>query len=305
MLESNAYFSDSFYFSWDRISGRPEPLNVLMASPEYFQVIDTKNPYMEGHHGKTNKEKAHEQWNALLQHYFNLKARGILTDVRTIPGAEGCEDMVFAANQTFPWITEDGEKMVVMSRMKHTSRQKEVPYFEKFFSDLGYIVLPPPGNYTLEGMGDLIPVPGKRLIIAGYGHRTEKNSLNDLAGLLQTPVIGLELISDQFYHLDTCFIPLSHETILYCADAFSIDGLSVLNKLFKNHIRIPASEAQHYFSLNAHFIPSGLKKAAIIQKGSVHTFMALKAAGIEVIETETSEFMQSGGSVFCMKMMYY
>jgi len=30
---------------------------------------------------------------------------------------------------------------------------------------------------------------------------------------------------------------------------------------------------------------------------------ALKQCGYRIYETETSEFMKSGGSVFCMKMM--
>lgn len=305
MIENHAFFSDSFYFSWDKILTRNEPLKVLLSSPEYFQVIDIKNPYMAENNGKTNKHKAYEQWNALLQHYFNLKAKGIIEDVKIIPGVEGCEDMVFAANQSFPWINQEGEKMVIMSRMKHPSRQKEIPAFEKFYLEQGYKILPPPGNHLLEGMGDLIPVPGKRLIMAGYGHRTEKEALKELAEILMTPIIGLELISDKFYHLDTCFIPIDHDTILYCADAFNSSGLQILNKLFKNHIRIPKEEAMNYFSLNAHYIASGLRKVAIIEKGSVFTYTAFRNLGIEIIETDTSEFMNSGGSVFCMKMMYY
>jgi len=305
MLENDLYISESFYFSWDRIAERPEPLKVLLVSPEYFDIVDVKNAHMEGNAGKTDKKKAHAQWNDLLQYYFNLKARGILQDVKVITGAESCEDMVFAANQSFPWLTEDGERMVMMSRMKHSSRQREISYFESFYQGLGYMVLPPPGNHVVEGMGDLIPVPGKRLLLGGYGHRTEVDALREAARLLQVPVIGLELTDDRFYHLDTCCIPVDKDTVLYCADAFGTDGLRILGKLFKNHIRIPTSEATAYFSLNAHYIPSSLKKVAVMEKGSAFTYMAFRNLGVEVMETETSEFMKSGGSVFCMKMMYY
>jgi N-dimethylarginine dimethylaminohydrolase len=305
MLENDLYVSESFYFSWDRIGDRPEPLNVVLASPEYFDIVDVKNAHMEGNAGRLDKKKAHEQWNGLLQHYFNLKARGIIQEVKVIAGAEGCEDMVFAANQSFPWISEEGEKIVVMSRMKHPSRQREITHFENFYQGLGYIVLPPPGNFTVEGMGDMIPVPGKRLLLGGYGHRTEVDALKEIARLLQVPVIGLELADERFYHLDTCCIPLDKDTVIYCADAFGLDGLRILHKLFKNHIRIPASEAIAYFSLNAHYIPSTLKKVAVLEKSSAFTYMAFRNLGIEVLETETSEFMKSGGSVFCMKMMYY
>ena len=33
------------------------------------------------------------------------------------------------------------------------------------------------------------------------------------------------------------------------------------------------------------------------------TIAAVKALGLEVIEVDTSEFLKSGGSVFCMTMM--
>jgi N-dimethylarginine dimethylaminohydrolase len=39
----------------------------------------------------------------------------------------------------------------------------------------------------------------------------------------------------------------------------------------------------------------------LIQKGSADTVDALKQRGLDVFEVETSEFMKSGGSVFCLK----
>ena len=51
--------------------------------------------------------------------------------------------------------------------------------------------------------------------------------------------------------------------------------------------------------------PENTKKVAVLQKGSVQAIEALKAEGYEIEEIETSAFMKSGGSVFCMKMMIY
>lgn len=305
MLDHDLYLTDSFYFNWDRIPDRQDPMNVLLVSPEYFDVIDVKNAHMEGNAGKVNRKLAHAQWNDLLQHYFNLRARGIIRDVKVLSGVEGCEDMVFAANQSFPWTTAEGEKVVLMSRMKHTSRQQEVPYFEEFYVSADYRLLPPPGDFLVEGMGDMLPVPGKRLILAGFGHRTDPDALKAIAAMLEVPIVGLELVDDRFYHLDTCLIPVDKDTVIYCADAFSLEGLRILHKLFKNPIRIPAGEAVNYFALNAHYIPSGLKKVAIAERGTAILFNTFRQLGVEIIETETSEFMKSGGSVFCMKMMYY
>ena len=67
---------------------------------------------------------------------------------------------------------------------------------------------------------------------------------------------------------------------------------------------IPEYEAEKYFSLNAHAFDAHGTKTAILQKGSAITVDVLKQEGYNVVEIETGEFMKSGGSVFCMKMMY-
>ena len=45
-------------------------------------------------------------------------------------------------------------------------------------------------------------------------------------------------------------------------------------------------------------------KQLFFKKGSTITVDVLKKEGYDVVEIDTSEFMKSGGSVFCMKMMY-
>ncbi|HEY8402865.1 MAG TPA: arginine deiminase-related protein, partial [Cytophagaceae bacterium] len=233
--------------------------------------------------------------------------QGVLEAVLEIKGVEGCEDMVFAANQTFPWVTRQGEKVVVMSKMRHASRQKEVPHFEKFFQELGYRPIHLNRTDLFEGMGDTIPHYGKWLLYGGFGHRSKKEAYEEIAELLQVPVVALELVDERFYHLDTCFVPVNENTIMICKEAFSADGLACIKKLFNKVIEIPVEEASDFFSLNAHLIndkASG-KKVAILQKGSKRTIEVLKDAGYQVEEVDTSEYIKSGGSVFCMKMMLY
>jgi len=41
----------------------------------------------------------------------------------------------------------------------------------------------------------------------------------------------------------------------------------------------------------------------LLQRGCERTSAALRAAGFTVRELETSEFLKSGGSVFCMKLL--
>jgi N-dimethylarginine dimethylaminohydrolase len=94
---------------------------------------------------------------------------------------------------------------------------------------------------------------------------------------------------------------------MLCKEAFTSEGLNIIESMFSKVFYIPESEAIKTFCLNAHVIQNDKngKKAAILQRGSIHALEALKQCGYKVYETETSEFMKSGGSVFCMKMMLY
>lgn len=275
-----------------------------MCSPDYFDIVDVKNVHMQGHIGNTDKAQVNAQWQSLKDAYDALLTNKVLDEVSVIPGAPGCEDMVFCANQTLPWKMEDGSEVVVMSRMRHESRQREVPYFEEFFKNKGFKPLHFNNVKMFEGMGDVIPHPGKRLLYGGYGHRTTAEAYDELAQMLQTPVVALELINPKFYHLDTCFVPLSKDSVMLCKEAFTEDGLAMIRQLFTKVYYIPEYEAEKYFSLNAHAFDAHGTKTAILQKGSAITVDVLKQEGYNVVEIETGEFMKSGGSVFCMKMMY-
>lgn len=305
-MENKVYSVAEIDFSIEQVASRQEPRKILMCDPEYFDIVDVKNVHMEGNIGVLDKALARKQWEDLKAIYKSFVAEGILEEVYTISGGDNCEDMVFTANQSFPWILND-EKVVVMSKMRHESRQREVPYFETFYKNKGYKLLHLQEAKLFEGMGDTIPHYGKKLLYGGYGHRSDTTAYKEIAAMLQVPVVTLELVDDRFYHLDTCFIPVNEETVLLCPVAFSSDGLAALRKLFKNVIEVPVEEAETFFALNAHCINDQKtgKKKAVIHPGSTVTKNALIQHGYEVVETNTSEYMKSGGSVFCMKMMLY
>jgi N-dimethylarginine dimethylaminohydrolase len=287
------------------IASRKEPLFALMCTPDFFKIVDVKNVHMQGNAGTEDRQKAIQQWQSIYSIYQQEAAAGNIDGAKTIEGSPDCEDMVFCANQSFPWINKDEKKMVIMSRMKHPSRQNEVPFFEAYYKKLDYTIVPPPGDGLLEGMGDLIPVPGKRLIFGGYGHRTDLATLEILSEILDCKIVPLELINDAFYHLDTCFIPLDLNTVLIVKEAFTKNGYDLIKSYFKEVIEIPLEEATKGFALNAHIVHGHQDPFAIIQQGNPFTTKALRDKGFKVYEVDTSEFMKSGGSVFCMKMMFY
>jgi N-dimethylarginine dimethylaminohydrolase len=304
-MHARCYPAAEVNFRFTDLLSMPSPDKMLMVTPTYFDVIDVKNAYMEGQQGMVDKDLARQQWDDLYLIYKQLESEGVLSEVAVIEGAPNLVDMVFSANQSLPWLLPDGHKIVVMSNMRFKGRKAEVQYFIPFYKQRGYQIRRLPEHILLEGNGDFIAHPGRRLLWAGHGHRSNLEAAELLAELLETPIIPLKLISEYFYHLDTCFVPIDEKIVMLCASAFDADSLRAIHQVFETVIDIPEEEAVSTFSLNALVLYGSNSRHAILQKGSVETIKALKATSCEIHETDTSEFMKSGGSVFCMKMLFF
>jgi N-dimethylarginine dimethylaminohydrolase len=305
-MEDRLYHHDEIDFIGASLEKFQYPKILLMVTPAYFDVVDVRNAYMEDNIGKIHYDTAWDEWNTLHALYHRLILKGCLHEVKVMDGQPGLVDMVFAANQSLPWINRKGDKVVILSRMRNANRQLEVPFFQSFYDSLGYVQLDWPESILLEGNGDIIAHPGRRLIWAGYGHRSSFEAAALLPSKLETPVIPLKLISEKFYHLDTCFMPLDDHSVLICPSAFDDNSLKAIAGVFEEVIFIPESEAETTFALNGLVLQdSDGVKHVIIQEGAAATISALKEKKCEVHEVNTDEFMKSGGSVFCMKMMLY
>ncbi|MBY0427378.1 MAG: hypothetical protein K2Q22_17210, partial [Cytophagales bacterium] len=221
MITGKVYSGNEIDFNIYNIQDRIEPRKVLLCTPEHYDVVDVKNAYMEKNVKTISKVAVKRQWKALRDVYMKLWENKMLDEVLFINGQEGCEDMIFAANQTFPWLTKTGEKVVVLGKMKHESRQKEVPYFAEFFQNNGYRTIELQRTELFEGTGDTVGHIGKRLLYGGYGYRTEKSAFSELAEVLDVPIVALELIDDRFFMLGMCFLPLDVDTVMIVPEAFS------------------------------------------------------------------------------------
>ena len=277
----------------------PRPGRVLMTTPAHFQVDYVINPHMAGNIGDVDRARARRQWDALRDAY---EAIGV--EVTTVEGEAGLPDMVFCANQTLPYATPGGEKGAILSRMHAPQRKPEVDRYAAFFEGEGYEVhgLDPdlPGDF--EGMGDAIWHPGRYLLWGGYGFRTDRAVYERLADKLGFPILPLLLEDPEFYHLDTCFCPLDESTVLIYPGAFDDDGLATIRAHFGRVLEAPEDESRTLFACNAHS-PDG--RHVLIQAGCTRTNATLREAGYEVMEVDTSEYLKSGGSVFCMKLMFW
>ena len=286
-------------FSLDALPAIPRPGRVLMTTPEHFAVEYVINPHMEGNVGDVDSARARAQWDALKAAYERL---GV--EVVDVAGVADLPDMVFCANQTLPYQTPGGERGVILSRMHAPQRKPEVEHYERFFRGEGYEVhaldADLPGDF--EGMGDALWHPGRYLLWGGYGYRTDRQVYTRFADTLGFPIVALELTDPDFYHLDTCLCPLDEETALYYPGAFTEEGIAAIRQHFRRVIEAPEADARERFACNAHS-PDG--RHVLIQKGCMDTNGLLRAAGFEPVELDTSEFLKSGGSVFCMKLMFW
>jgi N-dimethylarginine dimethylaminohydrolase len=275
----------------------PLPTTMLMCPPEAFDVVDVKNPHMEGNIGNVDKNKARRQWEDVKQAFLSSQAK-----VQLIDPVADCEDMVFCANQTFVGLDEKGEKLCVLSNMKHESRQREVAAFGKWFAANGYRVEKIPQPIGFEGSGDAIWHPGRALVWGGSGFRTQKEVYPYISEFFGVPVIHLPLQSERFYHLDTCFCALDERTVLIHAKSLTKDGIEMVRSLFENVVECDDREANEGMACNATAIGA---KHVVIQKGNPKVVGTLKELGYSVYEVDTSEYLKSGGSVFCMKMYVF
>lgn len=275
----------------------PLPTTMLMCPPENFDVVDVKNPHMEGNIGKVDKAKARDQWEAVRDAFVTAQSK-----VELIEPVPGCEDMVFCANQTFVGLDADGKKLCVLSQMKHASRQREVAAFGNWFGENGYRVENLPGQIGFEGSGDAIWHPGRALVWGGSGFRTASEAYVHISQSFGVPVIRLPLQSDRFYHLDTCFCAIDEDTVLINSRSLTDEGVSMIRTVFKNVIDCDETEANEGMACNATAIGG---KHVVIQQGNHKTTAALKQLGYNVYEVDTSEYLKSGGSVFCMKMYVF
>jgi len=282
------------------LNRRVEPAAALMCEPAYFEVRDSKNAFMQGNVGRVDHDLAKQQWNAVKATFERCGY-----PVHTVEPVAGLEDMVFAANQVLPGIDSSAQPYVVAGQMAFASRQREVPYYLSWFERNGYKILTLPevdGKIpTFEGQGDAIWHPSRELLWIAFGNRTQESACDAVSELLSVPVLKLKLATKTFYHLDTAFSALDEETVMIYPAAFENEGLELIRHFFTNVIELTEKDAYN-FAGNAVALRD---KRVLLQKGSAEACRQLREAGFEPIELNSSEFMKSGGSLFCIKMLVY
>lgn len=266
-----------------------------MANPSHFDVLYAINPHMLDENGnlqKIDKPKAQKQWEHIKSIYESL---GFIVD--EIQGNANLPDFVFCANTFTAW-NKDGFKRAILGRMKSEARQPEVAISKTYLESQGFECLELEGTQNFEAMGDLIWDIANSRLFMGHGYRTELSVLDQLKNLIPYEIIPLKLVSETYYHLDTCFATLNEKTCVYVESAFDQEALETIKKNFPKAIVIDEQEALNFFPGNL-FCPDG--KNVILNPGSQKLEKQLQNAGFIIHQADTSEYIKSGGSVFCMK----
>ena len=102
------------------------PQGILMVTPDFFDVVDVKNPYMKDQIGNVKSELSHKQWRNLYSAFENWKKKDIIFKLESIDGGSQLEDIVFCANPFIMWTQEDGTLFVLLRNMQFDTRQAKV-----------------------------------------------------------------------------------------------------------------------------------------------------------------------------------
>jgi N-dimethylarginine dimethylaminohydrolase len=287
--------------SFDRLA---LPDRVLMADPAEFDLRYEINPHMRdaaGNLQRVDRRQARRQWSSLAESFANS---GLKVDL--IPPLAGHPDLVFCANQVLPipaQASSTGAASAVPSRMAHAERRGEVPHVSAVLSELGYRPAELQGSAArLEGMGDGLWVPGRKLLLGGCGPRTELAAWQELSAREPFSIVPLELIDPDFYHLDTAISVLDESSCLWFPEALSAASRQRIEALFPHRLTAQDHEARRALACNA--FSNGVGDVWIEQQ-AVHAIGQLQQAGYRVHPVNTSEFLKSGGSVYCMKLLVW
>jgi N-dimethylarginine dimethylaminohydrolase len=272
--------------------------HFLMTDAARFDVAYRINPWMKPQEWAANR--AHWQDRARLASAAlreALAAAGARVDV--IPAEPGLPDLVFPANAA---VVLDGKAL--MARFLFAERRGEEPVLLDYFERLAArglieeIVEFPEGLFH-EGAGDAIWDARRGHFWAVYGQRSSYDAVAFLEQAFEKPAVRLELASPRFYHLDTCFCPLSGGEVLYYPTAFTPEGVATIHANVAPELRIEASDEEAAaFCVNA----VNIGRRIIMAQAPASLRETLTARGYQLTEIDLDPFILSGGAAYCMTL---
>jgi len=270
----------------------------LMTDPAAYEVRYEINPWMQP--GAWSQDplgglrRARTASRALRE---ALEAQG--AQVAMMPPTPGLPDLVFPANAAIVL-----DRTVLLARFRHPERQGEEAPFRAAFEemrrrDVVDRVVDLPHGVFQEGAGDAIWDDQRQFFWAGWGPRSDRAARGAIAAVFGQRVVSLELATPQFYHLDTCFCPLSGGEVLYYPPAFTEEALTAIRRHVAPENRIEAEAADAAaFSVNA----VNIGRTVIMADPPEALRWRLESRGYRVTALDLSPFILSGGGAYCMTL---
>jgi N-dimethylarginine dimethylaminohydrolase len=267
----------------------------LMTDPGHFDVSYVINPWMRPDAWASHRKAEAVAASAALRRAIEA-AGGAVT---MIPAVAGLPDLVFPANAA---VVLDGKAL--LARFRCPERQGEQAPFRAAFERLktqGVIteIIELPEGVDHEGAGDGLWDETRRLFWTGHGQRSHREAGDAIVAAFGQQVVALELATPQFYHLDTCFRPLSGGAVLYYPPAFTPEALAAIEAHVAPADRIIATEEDAAaFCVNAVCIG----RTIVVARAPARLRQRLEARGFTLVEVDLDPFILSGGAAFCMTL---
>ena len=272
--------------------------SIMLVDPAHFNVSYVINPWMKpGDWAADPAGHAADARASFAALCAALQAAGATLEI--VPGVAGQPDMVFPANAAIVL-----DRRAITARFACRERRgEEMPNLAALegFRDRGLldeVAIFPEGCFQ-EGAGDAIWDRTRQLFWCGYGQRSIEAAVAEVARFFGKPVVALELATDQFYHLDTCFCPLSGGEVLFYPPAFTPAALAKIHAHVAPAQCLEASaEDAAAFCVNA----VNIERTVVMARAPDHVRAMLTARGYAVRDVDLDPFILSGGGAYCMTL---
>jgi len=208
--------------------------------------------------------------------------------VRLIPAVAGSPDMVVVGHAA---AVQHG--IAAISRFAHPEGRVEEQPLRLWLHDHGFLLWETPRETAFEGEGDALFDADGQHLWAAHGVRTCVQSHRHIAQAWHVPVTSLHLVDPRFYHLDTCFAPLTGGYVMYFPGAFDAPSRAVIEDSYPPEKRIIVTE-QEATAFACNVINVG--ETILMQKVSTDLSCRLERLGFDVVQVDLSEFIKGGGS---------
>jgi N-dimethylarginine dimethylaminohydrolase len=237
---------------------------------------------MAGNIHRPSRDAAFAQWKNLHHHLQSI------ADIRLLHPRSGSPDMVFVAHSA---LVQHG--IAAISSFAHPQRQTEEQHLRRWFQDAGFLIWDTPRETAFEGEGDALFNAAGDHLWAAHGVRTCRHSHRHVADAWHAPVTSLHLVDPRFYHLDTCFAPLSNGHLLYFPQAFDAASLARIEAAYPAEKRIAVTETEAtQFACNVINVGRNILMSPV----TTNLGDRLAALGYDVTELPLTEFLHGGGS---------